>query len=166
MRAGVGFGSNVGDRLASLSAARQQVTQLPGVKPPVLASAKNKSEPIDCEPGAARFFNAVIEIGYSGGGEQLLRDLRRIEESLGRPPDHPRNAPRTLDLDLLYFGLVVISTPELQLPHPRMHERRFVLAPLAEIRPDLVLPQRNGSVAALLQELPDRSPLLRVASEW
>ena len=80
-----------------------------------------------------------------------------------------RNAPRTIDLDLLYFGdaMLSIAMLDLQLPHPRMHERRFVLEPLAEIRPDLVLPgQADSIVATLLRDLPDATPLVRIASEW
>ncbi len=96
----------------------------------------------------------------------LLRALRGIEAAHGRPPAHARNTSRTLDLDFLYFGDVTLSTPELQLPHPRMHARRFVLGPLAEIRPDLILPGQRESVGALLERLPDRSPLVLVASEW
>lgn len=166
MRAGIAFGSNVGDRLEHLRAARVQVCQLPGVEGPVLASAVYETEPVECEPGTQKFFNAVIEVGYASGGEQLLRELRRIEQLAGRPALHPRHAPRSLDLDLLYFGGVSIETPELQLPHPRMLERRFVLQPLAEIRPDLVLPHQDGTIATLLAKLPPSPPLVRVAGEW
>ena len=166
MRAGIAFGSNIGNRLANLKAAREHVSQLPGVKPPILASSVYETEPVGCAPGTASFLNAVLEIDFSGTGEQLLRELRRIEESLGRPPDHVRNAPRTLDLDLLYFGEAVTANAEIELPHPRMLQRRFVLEPLSEIRPDFILPRQSETVFDLLTRLPGTTPLVRVASEW
>ncbi|MGI8437003.1 MAG: 2-amino-4-hydroxy-6-hydroxymethyldihydropteridine diphosphokinase [Chthoniobacterales bacterium] len=165
MRAGIAFGSNLGDRLALLQAARRRLTSLPGVEPSLLSSPVYETEPIDCEPRAPRFLNAVMEIGYDGSAHDLLRELRQIEEELGRPEAHPRNASRTIDLDLLYFGDEAIAEPELQLPHPRLAERRFVLEPLAEIRPDLILPEQSETVAALLEKLP-QTPLVRLASEW
>ncbi len=108
----------------------------------------------------------MIEIGYAGEAMELLQHLRQIEASLGRPSRHERNASRTLDLDLLYFGDAVLSTPELELPHPRMTTRRFVLEPLAEIRPELVLPAQNKTVAELLAALPHGSPLVRTSLQW
>lgn len=166
MRAGIAFGSNLGDRLANLKAAREEVSRLPQIESPLLASVVYETEPVDCEPGTTKFLNAVIEIGYAGGGEELLRALRNIENAHGRPTSHARNAPRTLDLDLLYFGGVSITQPDLQLPHPRMRDRRFVLQPLAEIRPDLVLPGDSETVAELLRRLPHATPLVQFASEW
>jgi len=166
MRAGIALGANLGDRLASLKTARERVSNLPGVQGPILASSVYETEPVNCEATAGRFLNAVVEIEYTGDAAGLLRELRNIEAALGRPSAHARNTSRTLDLDLLYFGDVTISRPELQLPHPRMQDRRFVLEPLAQIRPDLVLPGQTRDIATVLQQLPDRSPLLRVASEW
>ena len=166
MRAGIALGSNLGNRLANLSAARARLGELPKIEPSILASAVYETEPIDCEPTAPKFFNAVMEIGYHGEPAELLRDLRAIETALGRPLGHARNASRLLDLDLLYFGDVASTTPELELPHPRMQTRRFVLEPLAEIRPELVLPAQQKTVADLLAEFPHRSPLVRLTSEW
>ncbi|MDQ6913683.1 MAG: 2-amino-4-hydroxy-6-hydroxymethyldihydropteridine diphosphokinase [Verrucomicrobiota bacterium] len=166
MRAGIAFGSNLGDRLANLKAGRAEVVSLPGVELPVVASGVYETEPVDCAPGTREFLNAVMEIGYPGAGEELLRELRNIEKAHGRPTAHERNAPRTLDLDLLYFGGVQISQPGLQLPHPRMLDRRFVLEPLAEIRPELILPGESVTVAELLRRLPDATALVKFASEW
>ena len=166
MRAGVALGSNLGDRLGNLSAARRQISALAPVQPPILASATYETEPVACEPGAPKFLNAVMEIGYAGEPEELLRELRAIESSLGRLAAHARNVSRTVDLDLLYFGEVQVNGAELELPHPRVHERRFVLEPLAEIRPDLILPAQAAPVAELLRQLPETVPLVRFASEW
>src|SRR3712207_1449149 len=125
MRAGIALGSNVGDRFAYLKTALEQITRLPMIYPPVLVSSVYETEPVGCEPDAPAFFNAVVEVSCDRAPADLLHRLRRIEEAAGRPGKHERNAPRTLDLDLLYVGETVISTNGLELPHPRMHERRF-----------------------------------------
>ncbi len=166
MRAGVAFGSNLGDRLVNLRAARTRLESLPKIQPPFLASAVYETEPVDCAADAGKFLNAFLEVGYFGEPPELLGHLREIEVSLGRPPRHARNAARTLDLDLLYFGDVVLETATLTLPHPQMEERRFVLEPLAEIRPQLFLPGREKSVADLLAALPAGSPLVRMVQQW
>ena len=166
MRAGVALGSNVGDPLANLRAARAELEHLTGAAPPYLASRIYETEPVDCEPGARSFLNAVIEIGFDAGASQLHSQLRDIERRLGRPTVHPRNVSRIIDLDLLYVGDEVLDTPELRLPHPRMHERAFVLQPLADIRPELVLPKQRQSVRELLAALGDTSQLVRAATQW
>jgi 2-amino-4-hydroxy-6-hydroxymethyldihydropteridine diphosphokinase len=166
MRAGIALGSNLGERLRTLRRARAEIERLPTIKPPILASSIYETAPVDCEPGASPFLNAVMEVGYAGDPGDLLKWLREIEAALGRAPAHAKNTSRTLDLDLLYFGDLMIATAELQLPHPRMHERRFVLEPLNEIRPELVLPHQTETVANLLAHLPQTPPLLRGPSEW
>jgi 2-amino-4-hydroxy-6-hydroxymethyldihydropteridine diphosphokinase len=95
-----------------------------------------------------------------------LAALREIEKSLGRDPTHRRNVSRTIDLDLLYLNNCTINDADLELPHPRLHTRRFVLAPLADIRPDLILPGQTKPIRALLSELADNSAVVRVADEW
>lgn len=165
-RAGIALGSNLGDRLANLRNARAAIERLAKVERPVIASSIYETEPVGCEPGAPTFLNAVIEIGYSGTPDELLKALRDIEAALGRPAAHAKNTSRTLDLDLLYFGDLVMDDATLQLPHPRMHERRFVLKPLNELRPELVLPHQTASVVELLKKLPATPPLVRSASGW
>jgi 2-amino-4-hydroxy-6-hydroxymethyldihydropteridine diphosphokinase len=166
MRAGVALGSNLGDRLANLRATRKTILQLPGVTPPILASAIYETEPIDCEPGAGKFLNAVFEFDYEGDPLELLKRLREIEQTLGRLPDHPRNVSRKIDIDLLYAGDTKIDSEQLQLPHPRMHLRRFVLQPLADIRPDLVLPNQTKTVSELLAQLKDSTKVMRLIDDW
>jgi 2-amino-4-hydroxy-6-hydroxymethyldihydropteridine diphosphokinase len=166
MRAGVALGSNLGERLANLRNARKDVAALPGVLPPLRASAIYETEPVGCEPGAAKFLNAAIEFGYAGEAPDLMRALAAIERLLGRSARHERNVSRTIDLDLLYFGELEIETAELQLPHPRLTEREFVLRPLADIRPDLILPKQSESVRVLLLRFPDAGAVVRVAGEW
>lgn len=166
MRAGVALGSNLGERLAHLRNARKDIGALPGALPPLRSSAIYETEPVGCEKGAAKFLNAVIEIGYTGEAADLLDQLAAIEKLWGRPGAHPKNVSRTLDLDLLYFGELKIETGDLQLPHPRMAEREFVLRPLADIRPDLVLPKQTESVSVLLGRFPDASAVVRLDLEW
>jgi 2-amino-4-hydroxy-6-hydroxymethyldihydropteridine diphosphokinase len=166
MRAGIAVGSNLGDRLANLRAARARLQRLASGEPPVLASHVYETAPVGCEPGAGPFLNAVVEIEFAGEAAELLGRLREIEAELGRPAAHPKNVSRMIDLDLLYFGNEQSSTSELVLPHPRLHERRFVLQPLADIRSDFVLPGHNEPVAALLARLDGEQPLVSIASEW
>lgn len=166
MRTGVALGSNLGDRLANLRTTRKAILQLPGVTPPVLASAIYETEPIDCEPDAGKFLNAVLEFDYEGNPLELLKRLGDLEQALGRLPDRPRNVSREIDIDLLYFGATKIDKKELQLPHPRMHLRRFVLQPLADIRPDLVLPNQTKTVRELLAQLDESGRVVRHSSGW
>jgi len=166
MRTAVTLGSNLGDRLDNLRAARRQIAALAGAQPPVFSSAIYETKPVNCEPGAGKFLNAVIEFGYEGDPVNLLEKLIRIEESLGRKRDHPKNLSRKIDIDLLYCGDRKIDSERLQLPHPRMHLRKFVLQPLADIRPDLVLPNRRKTVRDLLAELEDSGEVVRLTDEW
>jgi 2-amino-4-hydroxy-6-hydroxymethyldihydropteridine diphosphokinase len=166
MRAGVALGSNLGERLVHLRNARKDIGALPGALPPLRSSAIYETEPIGCEKGAAKFLNAVIEFGYAGDAVELLHQLAAIEKLWGRPGAHPKNVSRTLDLDLLYFGELETETADLQLPHPRITEREFVLRPLADIRPDLVLPKQTETITALLRRFPEATAVVRVDLEW
>ena len=166
MRAGIALGANLGARLLCLTTARARIFALPEVSPPLLSSALYETEPVDCEPGAEKFLNAVVEIGYGGSSRQLLEELRKIEAALGRPPEHARNRSRTIDLDLLYHGARTLDEPQLQLPHPRLAFRGFVLHPLAEIRPDLILPKQRKTVRELTEELPPAPAVVRSARQW
>jgi 2-amino-4-hydroxy-6-hydroxymethyldihydropteridine diphosphokinase len=166
MRTAVALGSNLGERLENLRVARRQITQLHGVQPPILSSGIYETEPVDCEPGALKFLNAVVEFDYEGNPVQLLEQLVQIEESLGRKRDHRKNISRTIDIDLLYCGDRQIDNKRLQLPHPGMHLRKFVLQPLADIRPDLILPNQKKTVADLLVELKESSDVVRFMDNW
>jgi 2-amino-4-hydroxy-6-hydroxymethyldihydropteridine diphosphokinase len=166
MRAAVALGSNLGERLANLRNARKDIGALRGALPPLRSSAIYETDPVGCEKGAAKFLNAVIEFGYSGEADTLLRELAVIEKLLGRPATHARNVSRSIDLDLLYFGDLVIETAELHLPHPRIVGREFVLRPLADIRPDFVLPEQTEPVSALLLRLESSAAVVRLDLEW
>ena len=165
MRAGVALGTNLGDRFANFRKARHKIEALNKMSGPILASAIYETDPVGCEPGAPKFLNAVIEFDYAGEALELRRELATIERALGRPATHERNVSRPIDLDLLYVGALIIETAELRLPHPRIIDREFVLRPLADIRPDLVLPGQTETVAALLERLP-ASGVVRLDLEW
>jgi 2-amino-4-hydroxy-6-hydroxymethyldihydropteridine diphosphokinase len=166
MRAGIAFGSNLGDRLGNLQLARKAVMNVSGVFPPILSSPIYETDPVECEAGAAEFLNAVMEFGYEGDPLDLLGKLKEIERSLGRPGDHARNVSRSIDIDFLYVAGVTYHDEHLQLPHPRMHERAFVLMPLADIRPDLVLPDQTQSVQELLASLSRAGKVMRFTEQW
>jgi 2-amino-4-hydroxy-6-hydroxymethyldihydropteridine diphosphokinase len=110
--------------------------------------------------------NAVVEFDYEGDPVDLWKKLATIEVALGRPPDHPRNVSRKIDIDLLYFGDTKIDRKELLLPHPRMHLRKFVLQPLADIRPDLILPTARKTVRELLAQFDDTCNVVRLTNDW
>jgi 2-amino-4-hydroxy-6-hydroxymethyldihydropteridine diphosphokinase len=150
MECGIALGSNTGDRHAHLQAA---VESLRTIDPALELSPIYETAPVDCPPGSSAFLNAVAILHWSGTPEDLLHTLRRIESTLGRPLDRARNAPRTIDLDILFAGDAIRDTAELTLPHPRLHQRRFVLQPLSDLRPALILPGFTRSIAALLAAL-------------
>jgi 2-amino-4-hydroxy-6-hydroxymethyldihydropteridine diphosphokinase len=166
MRTAVALGSNRGDRLANLRAARKAIEGLSNVKPPILSSAIYETDPIDCEPGAGKFLNALLEFDYEGDPLTLLKNLRDIEKALGRPPHHAPNISREIDVDLLYCGATTKDSHELRLPHPRMHLRKFVLQPLADIRPDLVLPGQIKTVSQLLAQFDGSGTVIRLMDKW
>jgi len=166
MRTAVALGSNLGDRLDNLCSARQKIIDLPDVRPPVLSSAIYETDPVDCEPGAHKFLNAVVEFDYEGDPLNLWKQLVAIEIALGRPLNHQRKVSRKIDIDLLYFGDTEIDRDELQLPHPRMHQRKFVLRPLADLRPDLVLPRQAKTVRELLAQSDDSCNIVRLEDDW
>jgi 2-amino-4-hydroxy-6-hydroxymethyldihydropteridine diphosphokinase len=146
----VGLGANLGDRDATLRRALELLAAEPGVEL-VAVSAVRETDPVgyaDQPP----FLNAVAAVETELPPRALLDRLLAIECALGRARTGPRFGPRTIDLDLLLHGDAVVDEPGLTLPHPRLHERRFALEPLAELDPHLEIPRR-GHVEALLAEL-------------
>jgi 2-amino-4-hydroxy-6-hydroxymethyldihydropteridine diphosphokinase len=123
---------------------------------PIKCSSIWETTPVDCPPGSPNFLNAVVAFIPQKGEtpESLLKKMQDLEKVIGRKPKKVLNEPRPLDLDLIAFGNEIRNTPELILPHPRAHLRRFVLQPLSEILPELILPGQTKIVAQLLAELP------------
>ena len=119
---------------------------------------------MDCPPGSPKFLNAVVGLvpRKEETPESLLKKLRELEKEFGRQPKKVLNEPRPLDLDLIAFGNQVRNSPELILPHPRAHLRRFVLQPLSELAPELILPGQTKTVSQLLAELPPDEIVTRI----
>jgi 2-amino-4-hydroxy-6-hydroxymethyldihydropteridine diphosphokinase len=143
----VGIGSNLQDPLKQVRAALDELDQLPHTRV-VRKSSLYRTAPVGYEK-QPDFINAVAQLETGLPAERLLAELQEIEARHGRIRSFP-NAPRTLDLDLLIFGRTELRSPNLTLPHPRMHERAFVLAPLLEISPKAEIPGR-GAAQALLE---------------
>ncbi len=159
IRAFVALGSNLGDPLATVQAAFAALRVLPETTL-LAASSLYRSAPVGLR-NQPDFINAVAALDTRLGAEALLDELFAIEARFGRRRDF-HHAPRTLDLDLLLYGRDVRESARLTLPHPRMHERAFVLLPLVEIDPDAVVPGR-GPAAALLDGVREQK-LIRLDS--
>lgn len=144
-RAWIGLGANLGEAAATVMAALEALGRIPSTRR-LRTSSLYRSAPQDAQ--GPDYVNAVAELATDLAPEELLRELHRIEVAHGRARPY-RHAPRTLDLDLLMYGDVCLAQPDLVLPHPRLHERAFVLVPLAEVEPELRVPGR-GWVADLL----------------
>ncbi|MBU3665900.1 MAG: 2-amino-4-hydroxy-6-hydroxymethyldihydropteridine diphosphokinase [Chthoniobacterales bacterium] len=166
MRTGIALGSNLGDRLANLGDGRDLLLKLHEGTLPAAVSAVYETSPVGCPPGSPAFLNAVMEIETTLRPAELLEKLAGCEQRLGRAGGSAKNSPRPLDLDILYAGDTRMAGEAITLPHPRLHLRRFVLQPLADIRPELVLPGQTMTIAELLAELPDKSGVRLFASDW
>lgn len=151
---GIALGSNLGDRAEHLRRGLDLIREsVPGAV--IRTAAIYETAPVDCAPGTQAFLNTAIEMEADILPHDLHAKLKAIETTLGRPPLHERNSPRTLDLDILHAGHLVIDDETLTVPHPRLHQRRFVLQPMADLNPSLRLPNQSKTIAELLAELDD-----------
>lgn len=159
----LGLGSNLGDRLATLQGARQALAQAPGVNLRA-SSALYETAPVG-GPEQGPYLNAVLEVETDLAPPALLELCLEVEQRFGRR----RTAhwgPRTCDIDLLLCGALMLEEPQLILPHPRLHQRRFVLAPLAELAPQLRHPLLGRTVTTLLDALGDDQQIRRLETRW
>jgi 2-amino-4-hydroxy-6-hydroxymethyldihydropteridine diphosphokinase len=158
IKAYVGIGSNLGDRAGNLLLAVRGMTH--AAMTVTCLSSIYETEPVS-DVEQPPFLNMVAEIGnHLPTPQQMMARLLRIEFALGRIRD-VKDGPRTIDLDLLFYGDIESDTEFLRLPHPRLHERRFVLQPLAEIAPKVVHPSLHRRVEELLEMLPDKPEVKR-----
>lgn len=146
-------GSNLGDRTAHLKETRSWVERLPKTKF-LRSSSVHETDPVGGPP-QGKYLNAIWEIETALLPRKLKNELKRIEQTLGRKASF-RNAPREIDLDIILYGDQVVEESDLQIPHPRFHERGFVLEPLAELVPGKIHPTLGKTVKELLEELQSR----------
>jgi 2-amino-4-hydroxy-6-hydroxymethyldihydropteridine diphosphokinase len=154
-RAFIGIGSNLGDRAANYREATQRIAAIPDTRV-VRQSSIYETEPMGELKGA--FLNGVIEVETEIAAEVLMRRLLAIERIMGRKRVKGRKTrgkyrSRIIDLDLLFFNKETIDTRTVKVPHPRLHERRFVLAPMSELAPALIHPKLNASISEMLAGL-------------
>lgn len=153
----IGFGSNVGDRVDFCDRAVTLLSLLPHSQL-LGVSLLYETEPVNdgVNPGDGWFLNGVVQLETDITPKSLLSILREIERSLGRDEDD-RSGPRTIDLDILFYGERIINEPDLTVPHPRLHQRRFVLVPLSELDPLWVHPTERRTITQLLAEAKSQS---------
>jgi 2-amino-4-hydroxy-6-hydroxymethyldihydropteridine diphosphokinase len=154
-RAFIGIGSNLGDRAANYREAIQRIAAIPETRV-VRQSSIYETEPVGDLKGA--FLNGVVEVETELGPEVLMRRLLAIERIMGRKrvkgkAKRGKYRPRIIDLDLLFYNKETIDTRTVKVPHPRLHERRFVLAPMSELAPALIHPKLNASISEMLAGL-------------
>jgi 2-amino-4-hydroxy-6-hydroxymethyldihydropteridine diphosphokinase len=163
MKAFIGLGSNLGEREAHIRQALEAIALLPGTHIAKVSSLYD-TEPVG-EVDQPNFLNAACQIDTELTARQLLWNLLLVERRLGRVRQH-RWGPRTIDLDLLLYGNLVVEEPDLVLPHPEMLRRSFVLVPLVEIDPLIVHPVTGQTLLSHLSELKTRPPVKRGSRLW
>lgn len=151
VRVGFSLGANLGDRLATLERVCDYLSEIFGS---LRLSQVYETEPVGCPPGSPAYLNACVEVSTNMAAQSVLRCCQEIEKDMGRTRSGEYGEPRTCDIDILYYGDMVCETPELTLPHPRAHLREFVLRPLCDIDPLLILPGQHATVQELLAALP------------
>jgi len=167
MEIGFSIGSNLGDRIQNLKQARLHIAGIPGVEI-VASSSVYETEPVDvpAEFSGVPFLNTVLIAGLNTSVESLYRETCGIEKMMGRRRDGNRNTPRPIDIDIIFAGDAFIRTIDLHVPHPRWSQRRFVVEPLAEIRPDLHIPGESRTVRDVLLALPVKPKVVLFSSNW
>ncbi len=167
MQTGFSLGSNVGGRLRLLSQAKTLLLMNPEVQF-VDQSSAYETEPVDVkeEYSALKFLNAVLIVESPYTAEEWLPKIKKIEDTLQRLRTDDRNAPRTIDVDILFAGNDVVDSDLLQIPHPRWADRRFVVEPLAEVRGDFVMPNSTCPVRKILAQMPASDDVRLFTEKW
>lgn len=167
METGLSLGSNLGDRLGNLKEAKRLISLIPDVR----VTAKSfvyETSPVGVPGEFAHlpFLNAVLLIETSSQPAELLAKLKKIEDDMGRVHKTGKNAPRPIDIDIVFSGNLCVADGGLHIPHPRWSSRRFVVQPLCDVRPDLKLPGQTQSVRDLLSALPPDQKVVLLTKEW
>lgn len=167
METGFCLGSNMGGRLRLLSQAKTIILLEPQVKF-VDQSPVYETEPVGVKPEyeSMKFLNAVLIVQSPYTAEEWLTKIKKIESILQRVRTEDRNAPRTIDIDILFCGERVVDSDLLQVPHPRWAGRRFVVQPLADVRPELVLPGTKSPVRKILAQMSENEDVRLFAERW
>ena len=167
MEIGLSLGSNLGDRLRNLREAARRIIALPGVSLTAVAPVY-ETDPVGAQPQYAhlKYLNTVLIVEAPEDVAVFAEAIHQIETDLGRQRSADRNAPRTMDIDILYAGELRCANGTLDLPHPRWAQRRFVVQPLADVRPGLRLPGWDHTVAEQLRALPPGETIVRFADPW
>lgn len=156
----ISLGSNIGDRSANLREAMERLGRLGQV---VAASSLYETEPVEFTE-QPWFLNGIVKLETELTPSELLEGMLRIEQQMGRERQQ-KNGPRKIDLDIVLFGEKIVNEPGLTIPHPAMHERRFVLEPLAEIAPEAEHPVYRKTIRELLEGLPPGQAVKRVTGQ-
>jgi len=167
MEVGLSLGSNMGDRLAHLKNAKAIILDSPGI---VAAdqSPVYETEPVDVPPEfqALNFLNAILIVKTLIPLPQLMRTFQFLEQEIGRVPNAVVNAPRPMDIDIIYADGLQVREQHIVIPHPLWAQRRFVVQPLCDVRPDLKIPGQTGTVADVLAGLSDPHKVVLFAKKW
>ena len=167
MEVGLSLGSNMGDRLAHLKNAKAFILSSPGI---VAAdqSPVYEAEPVDVPPEfqAIHFLNAILIVKTLIPLPQLMRTFQFLEQKIGRVPNAVVNAPRPMDIDIIYADGLQVREQHIVIPHPLWAQRRFVVQPLCDVRPDLKIPGQTGTVADVLAGLSDPHKVVLFAKKW
>jgi 2-amino-4-hydroxy-6-hydroxymethyldihydropteridine diphosphokinase len=164
---GLALGSNIGDRLKYLTAARDILSGTPGLT--LLDSAPvYETEPDDVQPEhrVTYSLNTILIALSELPPQELFEITQNIESDEGRVRSSDRNAPRPLDIDIIYAGQLSVSNDKLTIPHPRWASRRFVVKPLADVRPGLLLPGQPRTVQEILEKLPPEPDVVLYREKW
>jgi len=160
----LGFGGNLGNPLSNFRLAREELAKHPQISV-ILCSPLYQTPPVGGPEGQPDFLNSVVEIRTGLLPLELLQLCRQIEDCAGRVRDL-HWGPRTLDIDLLLIDDLVLDVPHLTLPHPRLHQRHFVLLPLNDLAPQLNHPIMNETINQLLEMLPEADGIIRINEAW
>jgi 2-amino-4-hydroxy-6-hydroxymethyldihydropteridine diphosphokinase len=167
METGLSLGSNLGDRQANLATARDRFLAMPGVK--LLAQSPiYETEPVGVKPEYAemKFLNAVLILDTDYEIHEWFDLIRMVEDELGRTRSLDRYAPRGIDIDMIYYGDMHVESGGLCVPHRHWKERRFVAQPLADVRPELVLPGETRTTQQILDSLPAGEAVNLLTRHW